>query len=359
MLSGQVPFQSHDKSLTCTSAVEIMKKIKKGDFSFEGEAWKNVSQEAKDLIQGKNLMKNFIWCVAIEVEPYPRYIYLFVNYSRIPVCLRIQATLFSFSLVSGHPLSAISSTFTIIPSKRTAFSFLSFPPGTCVLLSPSCFRGQDPQPPPPSLPPTARPWVLGFSIAASCPPPHSHGSHLRSGHSSLLKSITCFQLTYLLWLCVSVVHRLSELPNIQMQSCLFSVESSPRNASELWVRPPSGAFTARLYLPLFPGTLTPAAVVGQRARPPCPSPSPGVCPNPCPLSRWCHPTISSSVVPFSCLQSFPASGSFPMSWLFTSGGQMTGASVSASVLPVNTQGWFPLGWTGTVEHLSSSNVLSF
>lgn len=60
MLSGQVPFQSHNRSLTCTSAVEIMKKIKKGDFSFEGEAWKNVSQEAKDLIQGKNIMRFYI-----------------------------------------------------------------------------------------------------------------------------------------------------------------------------------------------------------------------------------------------------------------------------------------------------------
>ncbi|KAJ1078640.1 hypothetical protein K5549_000822 [Capra hircus] len=94
MLSGQVPFQSHDKSLTCTSAVEIVKKIKKGDFSFEGEAWKNVSQEAKDLIQG-----------------------------------------------------------------------------TCVLLSPACFRGQGPGPPPPSSPPAARPWVLGFSLTASHPLP--------------------------------------------------------------------------------------------------------------------------------------------------------------------------------------------
>ena len=77
---------------------------------------------------------------------------------------------------------------------------------------------------------------------------------------------------------------------------------------------------------------------------PCPSPSPGVCSNSCPLSRWCHPT---SVVPFSsCLQSFPASGSFPLSQLLTSGGRSTGASASASVLPMNIQGWFPLGWTG-------------
>ena len=88
----------------------------------------------------------------------------------------------------------------------------------------------------------------------------------------------------------------------------------------------------------------------QHARLPCPSLSPGVCSNSCPWSHWCHPTISSSVVPFSsCLQSFPAPGSFPMSQLFTSGGQSIGASASASVLPVNIQGWFPLGLIGLIS----------
>ena len=88
----------------------------------------------------------------------------------------------------------------------------------------------------------------------------------------------------------------------------------------------------------------------QHARPPCPSPTPGVQPNPCPLSRWCHPTVSSSVVPFfSCPQFFPASGSFPMSQLFASGGQSIGASASASVLPMHTQDWSPLGWTGWIS----------
>ena len=81
----------------------------------------------------------------------------------------------------------------------------------------------------------------------------------------------------------------------------------------------------------------------QRARLPCPSLSPGACSNSCPLSWWCHPTISSSVVPFSsCFQLFPASGSFLMSWLFTSGRQSIGVSASASVLPMNIQDWFPL-----------------
>ena len=84
----------------------------------------------------------------------------------------------------------------------------------------------------------------------------------------------------------------------------------------------------------------------QHATTPCPSPTPGVYPNPYPLSRWCHPTTSSSVVPFSsCPQSFPASGSFPVSQLFLSGGQSIGVSASASALPVNTQDWYPLGWT--------------
>ena len=88
----------------------------------------------------------------------------------------------------------------------------------------------------------------------------------------------------------------------------------------------------------------------QHTRPPCPSPTPGVHSDSCPLSRWCHPTISSSVVPFSCFpQSFPASGSFPMRQYFTSGGQSIGASTSASVLPMNIQGWFPLGLTGWIS----------
>ena len=113
----------------------------------------------------------------------------------------------------------------------------------------------------------------------------------------------------------------------------------------------------------------------QHARLPCPSPTPGIYPNSCPLSWWCHPITSFSVAPFSaCLQSFPASESFPMSCLLASGGQYIGASALASVLPRNIQDWFPLGWTGlislkskglsrvfsntTVQSISSS-VLSF
>ena len=88
----------------------------------------------------------------------------------------------------------------------------------------------------------------------------------------------------------------------------------------------------------------------QHNRPPCPSPTPGACSNSCPLRQWCHPTISSSVVPFSsCLQSFPASRSFPNSWFFSSGEQSIEVSASASVLPANIQDWFPLGWTGWIS----------
>ena len=88
----------------------------------------------------------------------------------------------------------------------------------------------------------------------------------------------------------------------------------------------------------------------QHTRPPCPSPTPGVHSNSCPLTWWCHPTISSSVIPFSpCLQSFPASGSFLKSWLFTTGGHSIAASASASVLPMNIQDWLPLGLTGLIS----------
>ena len=96
----------------------------------------------------------------------------------------------------------------------------------------------------------------------------------------------------------------------------------------------------------------------QQARPLCPSPTPGV--YSCPLSRWCHPTISSSVVPFSSrLQSFPPSGSSQMSQFFTSGGQSIGVSSSASVLPMNIQDWFPLGWTGWISLQSKGLSIVF
>ena len=88
----------------------------------------------------------------------------------------------------------------------------------------------------------------------------------------------------------------------------------------------------------------------QHASPPCPSPTPGVYSNSCPSSHWCHPPISSSLIPFSsCPQSLPASESFPISQLFASGGQSIGVSALASVLPMNTQDWSPLEWTGWIS----------
>ena len=98
----------------------------------------------------------------------------------------------------------------------------------------------------------------------------------------------------------------------------------------------------------------------QHARPPWPSPISGACSSSCSSSWWCHPTISSSILPFSCLQSFPASGSFPVSQFFTSGGQSIGTSASASVLPMNIQDWFPLGLTGwtSLQSKRLSRVLS-
>ena len=98
----------------------------------------------------------------------------------------------------------------------------------------------------------------------------------------------------------------------------------------------------------------------QHARPPCPSPTPGVHPNSCASSWWCHPAISSSAIPFSShLQSFPASGSFQMSQFFASGGQSIGVSASESVLPMNIKDWFPIGWSGWISLLSKRCSTAF
>ena len=126
-----------------------------------------------------------------------------------------------------------------------------------------------------------------------------------------------------------------------------------------------GSSTVQFSLSVVSDSLWPHGL--QHTRPPCSSPTPRAYPNSCPLSRWCHPTISSSVVPFSsCLQSFPESGSFPMSQLFAPGGQSIGGqsnrvSASASVFPMNIQDWFPLGWTGLISLQSKglSRVFSY
>ena len=129
--------------------------------------------------------------------------------------------------------------------------------------------------------------------------------------------------------------------NCRTRNLLKLCDISPHNNSLLWI--------ALIQSIQFSGSVMSDSLQPhglQQARPPCPSPTPGVYSDSCPLSQWCHPTISSSVVPFSsCPQSFPASGSFPISQLFTSGGQSIGVSASTSVLPMNIQDWFPLGWT--------------
>ena len=136
------------------------------------------------------------------------------------------------------------------------------------------------------------------------------------------KKKNCFYLIFYIWWVVIVIYFFNSLNMLLLFSCSVMSDS------------------------LRPHGL-------QHARLPCPSLSLGVCSSSCPLSQWCHPTISFSVVPFSlCLQSFPASGAFPMNWLFASGSQSIGASASASVLPMNIQGWFLLGLTGLISWLS-------
>ena len=129
--------------------------------------------------------------------------------------------------------------------------------------------------------------------------------------------------------------------------CIWSV-SVPFQLAQIMRMPPS--FLPRICCcsaSVLSSSLWPHGL--QHTRPPCPSLSPRVYSNSCPLSRWCHPTISSFVVPFSCLQSCLVSGSFPVNEFFTSGGQSVGASASALVLPMNIHSWFPLGWTGLIS----------
>ena len=131
---------------------------------------------------------------------------------------------------------------------------------------------------------------------------------------------------------------------IKMHQSRYRGNISEHNKSHIWKTHSSVQFSCSV----VSDSLRPHGL--QHARPPCWSPTPGVYSNSCPLSWWYRPTISFSVVPFSChLQSFSASGSFPMSQFFPSGGQSIGVSASTSVLPMNIQDWFPLGWTGWIS----------
>ena len=135
----------------------------------------------------------------------------------------------------------------------------------------------------------------------------------------------------------------------QRSSCTLISDSSGLS--------PSGASVSQFSRSVMSDSSQPHELL--HTRPPCPSPTPGVHPNSCPSSQWCHPAISSSVVPFSsCPQPLPASESFPMSQLFAWGGQSTGVSALASVLPMNTQDWSPLEWTGWISLQSGASVSS-
>ena len=121
-----------------------------------------------------------------------------------------------------------------------------------------------------------------------------------------------------------------------------------KNREPSWLYPDLCASSVQFSRSVVSDSLRPHG--RQHARLPCPAPTPRAYSNSCPLSWWCHPAVSSSVILFfSCLQSFPASGSFPVSQFFASGGQSIGVSASASVLPMNNQYWFPLGWTGWIS----------
>ena len=148
-------------------------------------------------------------------------------------------------------------------------------------------------------------------------------------------------------------------PSLPLFLLFFIIPPSGQvNKPEVTYYPSHSQFSAHPVLKSFSPVQFSRSVVSdslrpyelQQARPPCPSPTPRVYSSSCPLSRWCHPALSSSVVPFSsCPQFLPASGSFPMSQLFTWGGQSIGVSASAWVLPMNTQDWSPLGWTGWIS----------
>ena len=147
-------------------------------------------------------------------------------------------------------------------------------------------------------------------------------------------------------------HTLQQEKPPQWKACARQLESSPHMLQLEKARTHPVLFShSAMFDSLQPRGL-------QHARLPWPSLSPGVCSNSCPLNWWCHLTISSSTAPFSCPQSFPVSGSFPMNRLFASSGQSVGASTSASVLPMNIQGWFPLGLTGLIPLLSQRTLQS-
>ena len=168
-------------------------------------------------------------------------------------------------------------------------------------------------------------------------PPHAQGSPGKN----FIKYFLCLRhLTYKVPLSPRCIYNSEVLSKLAKKLSGFRPKC-------VWVHAFSTVSSIQFSHSVVSNSLRPHGL--QHTRLPCPSPTPRVYPNSCPLSQWCHLTISSSVVPFSCLQSCQASGSFPMSQFFASGGQSIGVSASASVLPVNIQDWFPLGLTGLIS----------
>ena len=176
-------------------------------------------------------------------------------------------------------------------------------------------------------------------------------------HVVLGTGITSQEGTSGIWLCASIVAAETPVSSrvlVRMEGHFYCMESHRSHSAGVG-HPSQGniqhfcsVMSDQFSRSVVSDSLWPHGL--QHDRPPCPSPTPGAYLNSCPWSRWCHPTISSFVVPFSsCLRSFPASGSFPMSQLFASGGQSITISASASVLPMNIQDWSPLGWTGWIS----------
>ena len=195
-----------------------------------------------------------------------------------------------------------------------------------------------------------RAYSVQLSICSSFSAINSHSDHLplfnQAGNfhdsSGTLPPTKTWLLSLKLWAINNGFYHLSKASNAQLSSKFSFEDFSDLNP---W---PDTVRMCQFSRSVVSDSLRPHE--SQHARSPCPSQTPGVYSNSCPSSRWCHPAISSSVIPFSsCPQSLPASGSFPTSQLVTWGGQSTGVSASPSVLPMNTQDWSPLRWTGWIS----------
>ena len=186
-------------------------------------------------------------------------------------------------------------------------------------------------------------YLLKRSVPGSLELSTLEGSAGHIGTSSpCMSSLHCSWCLHLRW-CFGMSHNFIVAMTWKQPRC----SSTDEYTKKLW-----WIYTVEYSVQFSPSVMSDSLQPheSQHTRPPCPSPTPRVHPNSCPSSQWCHPAISSSVIPFSsCPQSLPALGSFPMSQLFAWSGQSIGVSASVSVLPMNTQDWSPLGWTGWIS----------